>query len=282
MRKLGRPFFGHEPVVQEDDFDRRARQLAAQQSNPSYVKVAVAEHERRGAWSGSNQLGQRQFLVAGSALTEDAVSARQNILKLSEWGFPEVWTVSLGISFREDDPSAEAANYQAEIVFGSGGATETVVIDWIRGTSISLPMNAVEVNCLYDSSAVADDGVEVQVLLSRGARFGALPPVVELTPGATPLSIAAAATSALIEVPKFVRRVKFANAGSTAASSADFYNAANVFRLRRSAATMSQSIIGSSLIALGGFDVFGGGHLVEILNGSGNTIDVRIYGEVGF
>lgn len=280
--RLGRRVGGGPPLplIAGDDFEARAQMLRAEQRNPNIVEVSIAEIARVGAWSHGNQLGQRQFLNAGASLSEDAVNARQNILKLEEWGFPEVWTISLGIEFRGSDPSAEAANYQAEIVFGSGGATETVIIDWIRGTSISLPMNAVEVNCLYDSSAIADNGVSVQVLLSRGARWGGLPPVVTI---ASP-SILTTATSPAVEIPKFVRRVKFANRGSTAASSADFYNAANVFRLLTSSTPINhQSIIGSNLIALGsGFDVFGGAHLVEILNGSANTISARIYGEIGF
>ena len=103
-----------------------------------------------GPWTGSNTLGN----VVGYA--PDATN-RQTILKMDEWGPPEMWTISLGITY--DDwgslvfPAVAACDIIAEIDFGCGGSTQTVEMSWLNGASISLPMNAVSVKARYASTA---------------------------------------------------------------------------------------------------------------------------------
>jgi hypothetical protein len=133
------------------------------------VYVQPAPH---GLWSANNNFG-------FETLFRPEASNRQQIIKLPEWGEPAVWTVSLGIDYTETGWSAGAGYVRGfeivgEINYGIGGATQTIFVDWIQGTTFSLPMNAISVNAFY-SSITSESGPTVQpsdlmlrVLLARG------------------------------------------------------------------------------------------------------------------
>jgi hypothetical protein len=129
----------------DDQFERRAHEL---QRTPGQDKTVSTVPNKKGPWSGNNNLGiERPF-------APDA-NNRQTIIKLPEWGFPETWTLCLGLTYNTAlhavAPSAGKFTVVAEIEFGTGGVIQTVEMDWKQGASIVLPMNALNVIASYSS-----------------------------------------------------------------------------------------------------------------------------------
>lgn len=129
-----------------------------------------------GHWSGGErpnypQLGEEQ------AFAPDA-NSRQTILKADELGPPEVYTITLGIFYSEQDwpGTGRAFEVEAEINFGAGGATQVVKIDWVQGAQISLPMSAVNVvaTCNIDAVAAPQPPADLRpsLMLGRGPALG--------------------------------------------------------------------------------------------------------------
>lgn len=141
------------PVFFDDQFEMRSREL---QASPPGMKTVNVFPSKQGPWSGNNQLGIAQRFAPNS-------NNEQTIIKLDEWGMPEMWTLCLGLSF---DPNAwvtvepGAANFDmtAIIQFGIGGVVQEVEIDWVNGTAISLPMNALNVIARYNFTAASEAG----------------------------------------------------------------------------------------------------------------------------
>jgi hypothetical protein len=139
------------------------------------VYVQPAPH---GIWSNNNNFGFEIPFGSGS-------NNRERIINLPEWGEPAVWTISLGIDYSETawPPSADQGfEVIAEVSYGTGGATETALMDWIQGTTFSVPMNAISINAYW--SFPGDEGfeptppndVKLRVLLARGNVATGLPP----------------------------------------------------------------------------------------------------------
>ncbi|HWA70694.1 MAG TPA: hypothetical protein VG937_00095 [Polyangiaceae bacterium] len=138
------------------------------------VYVQPAPH---GIWSGNNNFGfETKFLPNPGN--------RERIINLPEWGEPAVWTVSLGIEYSEAAwPVGPSRGFEvvAEIAYGTGGTTETALVDWIQGTTFSVPMNGLSVNAFYsvpdsESPPNRPNDVLLRVLLSRGSVSTGLPP----------------------------------------------------------------------------------------------------------
>lgn len=123
-----------------DQFERRAREKNRDGGVPGVPSVAVLD-PKNGSWSGNNQLGIEQ------PFAPDA-NNRQTILKLDEWGFPDIWTISLGLN--AFTPTAGGFDVTALIQYGAGGVTQEVEIDWLNGSGITLPMNALNVIAQYN------------------------------------------------------------------------------------------------------------------------------------
>jgi hypothetical protein len=136
-----------------------------------------------GPWSDSNNFG------AEVAFAPDEEN-RQRIIKLPEWGDPVVWTVSLGIDYTEGEwPVGGPAGQRGfeivgEVSYGVGGATQTVEVDWIQGTTFSVPMNAISVDASYFFPFDLGEGpaaeqpldLRLSVLLGRGGSATSVPP----------------------------------------------------------------------------------------------------------
>lgn len=137
---------------------------------------------RHGLWSDSNNFGAE---VAFAADEEN----RQRVIKLPEWGEPVVWTVSLGLDYTEEEWPAGGPGGQrgfeivGEVSFGAGGATQTFEVDWVQGTTFSVPMNAISVDAFYAFPFDLSEGPRAQqpldlrlsVLLGRGSANGVRP-----------------------------------------------------------------------------------------------------------
>lgn len=138
------------------------------------VFVQPAPH---GLWTDNNNFG---FEIPFAPQRNN----RERVINLPEWGEPAVWTVSLGLEFNENAwPGAERGfDVVAEVAFGSGGATETVEVDWVTGTTFSVPANAISINAFWafpetgSSGSSRPEDLKLRVLLARGNRGGGLPP----------------------------------------------------------------------------------------------------------
>lgn len=140
-------------------------------NHPDMVQAVPAMPMDNAAWSGSNSLGN----VVDYAPDTDN---RQMILKLDEWGPPEMWTVSLGIDRPAPGNSGEAHWFEikALIDFGVGGSTQRIEVDWINGTELTVPMNAISVNAVYENPTSLLEGMRLSVQIARGTRAGAYAP----------------------------------------------------------------------------------------------------------
>lgn len=159
---------GDDPRIFEDQFERRSREKERQPPNLQPVTVVP---NRAGPWSGNNQLGIEQ------PFAPDA-NNRQTILKLDEWGFPQVWTVCLGVDYdAQNTPLLNLIDFEvtALLQFGIGGVVQEVEVDWKNGATISLPFNALNVIALYNiivgarSTSTIPDSLRLRASLSRGS-----------------------------------------------------------------------------------------------------------------
>lgn len=251
----------------QDDMARRKLENHTQQDVPhGHVVPATAPViPSNGSWSGNNQLGNEVPFAPDS-------NNRQTVLKLDEWGPPEIWTVSLYMVNGLADFGS--FNVQAHIEFGSGGTTQIETVDWVNGMQISLPMNAVNVIAEYKQVDVTDAGrgIRLGVQLSRGRRGGSQPPVLTLS---DELFVGSMTTSAPIEIPKFATRIKFMPTlpGDTTAFSANttyFIVSGN-----NGASFNVQAITGDKLLANDGLEVFGASRFIRI-NNNDAALNVRV------
>lgn len=156
-------------------------------------------------WSGSNNLGNVVDF-------DPHLNNRQTILKMDEWGPPEVWTVSLAITHDEwaaavRDETA-LLDITANISFGVGGSTQEVKLSWLNGTMISLPMNAISVTAEYPDlesflggdTALLPPNIRLSVQIARGYHHSNA--VYMPTP---PITLAAATAYDLGEVPAYAK-----------------------------------------------------------------------------
>lgn len=198
-----RPLFP--PVFEEvtsralvDDFTLRAARLQSRQpvNIPSYYELPLRQHA---LWSGNNELG----IETGYQPDGDGF---QTILKLGEWGPPEVWTVTLGIAYDISlVPGGGDGQFGIDglIRYGSGGVTQEVEVDWAEGVAISMPMNAVNVIARY-SDTTGKNNTPADLRLR-----------VNLAPGGHQRGFATKSTKIFIEsaasevvaIPKFARRL---------------------------------------------------------------------------
>ncbi len=180
--------------VFDDQFERRAHEI---QRTPSASNAVNVIPSKVGPWTGFGGLGiERVFAPDANNL--------QTILKLDEWGFPQMWTLALGINDFSlvPDPDPIAFDVTAIVQFGSGGVVQTVEIDWLNGTAISLPMNALNVVARY--SAQSGEGatsipadLRLRASLVHGTSFNARPTRTVIT----------VEGDSFIEIPKFAKKV---------------------------------------------------------------------------
>lgn len=182
-------------ALMDDQFERRAREIGRKTPPTQPVSVFPAF---KGPWSGNNQLGIEQPFAPNA-------NNEQTILKLDEWGFPEVWTVMLGSNFNPLDVNNTSPSFTGDFyvnclaVIGSGGATQEVSMDWMNGTVFRAPMNALNIVARFQNSARAPSDLRLRVTISRGALPG-FPPQ-----NTRPFFAAAGTTSDNVPVPLFAK-----------------------------------------------------------------------------
>lgn len=179
---------------EDEDMAKRYPNIADDRRQPAVPRVAVIT-PRTGGWSGDNQLGYQAKYGPDQRGT-------QTILKLDEWGPPEVWTVSLFVD--QKFAQFDGFDIKALINFGAGGSTQVVKMDWLNGAQISLPMNAINVQAIFESVDVTTEGagLSIGVQVARGARGGTTPPILTL---AATMTFAGGGSIDIFELPAFAK-----------------------------------------------------------------------------
>lgn len=165
---------------------------------------------RTGAWTGDNQLGNRAKYDPDSRGT-------QTILKMDEWGPPDIWTVSLFLEERLE--AFDGFNVWAEVNFGVGGGTQVYEVDWINGTQFSLPMNAINVVAHFEDVDITTEGsgLQLAVQIARGARGGNNPPVRTISEDFV-------ANTSVVRIPEFAKEIVMVPADHGAAFETNFFS----------------------------------------------------------
>lgn len=209
----------------EDSMTERSRHKTPPNAQP--VNVYTPPY---GPWSGNNQLG---FEVP----FESNANNRQTVLKMDENGPPQVWTVALGI---EGITAVQGGvSVTAEIDFGAGGTTQRVDVDWLEGTVVSFPANAINVQAFWeDIDEFETDSALLRVTVGKYlcGKFNAQKTIntqIVGGPAGAPTQItngiftAAASTTFAqvgIVIPKFTSRIRVVPITQTAAELDAFYS----------------------------------------------------------
>lgn len=235
-------------ILYSDDYVDRARGKV--KAPPGQVVYPIAP--RKGPWSANPQLGQMQEFAPDS-------NNRQSILKLDEWGMPQVWTVLLGIDFDSSvlGPGDEFG-VEAIVEVGSGGSTQSIRMDWRQGVTFCAPMNALNVIAQYSSNVPASvtDSVRLRVQLGEGCSFG-VPPTLTRFVNAQPLLLGIAQ-----RIPVFASSVDIAPLTTNA------FDANVIYRILEGVGGDTVSLYrGTQLLELGGrLPIPGRGRAIQIDN----------------
>ncbi len=171
-----------------------------------------------GEWTNNNSYGFKSVF-------NPSIVVKQLVGKLPMRGWPEVWTVQLGIETYPDP--GMSGNIFASIEFGAGGTTDTVEIDWAQGSSISVPMNAASVFVSWDvGEGLNPPNVQLNIdtTFARGTKAGSAPTrKLSRILSTAPAGSAAFASngvltidpggSAVIDLPKYASHLFLAAAG---------------------------------------------------------------------
>jgi hypothetical protein len=225
----------------------------------------------QGWWSGSNNLGSETGFAPDS-------NNRQTVLSMPELGLPDVWTVSLYLNNGAVDFGS--FDVTAAIEFGAGGSTQIIKVDWVNGTQISLPMNAINVIAEYRHVDITDDGsgIRLGVQLAKGRRGGNQPPVLTMS---NEYFVGADSAGPPLEIPKFATRIKFVAVlpgdpqayVSTTSYIAVSGNNGTSFNV--------QAVSGDHILENDGLEVFGASRFVRVINGDLLlNVRVAIYAEL--
>lgn len=170
------------------------------------IKRAVATTVNiplNGAWTGNNNLG---FITN---FQPDA-NWDQVILKLPEWGMPEIWTLMLGLDYERRAWPMAAPHYYFEIKallsVGCGGTSVDMEMDWKRGACISLPLNALSVKAHYSFPA-GTPSFPPNLRLSAHVSHGPIQKPWQATNTQRMLETAADPNSLYVPVPLFAHTV---------------------------------------------------------------------------
>jgi len=216
-----------ERVLLDPRVDEAALAMSKRDKGTPMVQLA---YPRKGIWSGANQLGvELPFNPPSSAGPEgDMVT----IFKMDEWGFPEDWTISLGLRIENPLPVGTIFDAIGNLSFGAGGITQTFEVDWVQGTILTLPMNAINVKARFNDLGAffgfaVPEGVHLSVIAARGATRHCRATrtiFLNIPAGVAPMF------SPVFEVPKFAKSVNILPA--SAADAAIIFSAAFRFHFR--------------------------------------------------
>lgn len=279
---------GTEFALVDTTFERKVAEM-----EPAHPPTPVVNaNPRKGAWTGNNQLGY-------SLPFKPDANNEQTILKLDEWGFPEVWTVSLSLEgFDNLEVFGEVNGFGvlALIHFGAGGATQTIEVDWKTGTQLSLTMNAINVIAKYqnlDLGSGEGDGLFLNVVLAKGNRPGnSAAPVrtmfVDIPSGALPKDTLVETVvlqqnqdTGIMRLPPYSSRLMAGAAGGPLFDPAIFYSATTTIELLSGiSGIVVQKLSGAELLTRGGVAITGQARFGRISNANASPICFTSWAEI--
>lgn len=181
------------------------RWLDALKSLPGYLLPSVSVEPSYGWWTDNNSFGNR---FTGALPTEGQVIPIANCDALP--GPPRV----IGLSFFRS-PQAIAigptvnSEVRAEVVYGAGGVSNTLLLDGTNGCNFTVVANTVRVQYrTYRPNPFAAYVPQTDLILAATLGLGPCAPGIPPT-FTTPLAVAAAGLPAVFPVPEFARRVSF-------------------------------------------------------------------------
>jgi hypothetical protein len=189
-------------ILRDISLNVKAARLIALQTARRAQAVKIIE-QKHGPWSGSNYLGNYVDIEGNTDL-------KKSVLKMPEWGMPEMWTIMLGLDLTNVNFTGSVTSFGliATISAGAGGTTQELEVDWVNGTMLSVPMNALSVGVSYDQffpGFPANYGtIRTRVTLARGLRPGGIPPIRTLHTEAT---LPDNTFSTQQSIPSFARKV---------------------------------------------------------------------------
>lgn len=254
-----------------DDFALRAQRQRAAQQPPGVPPVFPLPMRNHPMWSGNNELGQEQEFQLDA-------NNRQTILKMNEWGFPQVWNVKLGMQVRDEDFDAnDLTAIYAIVQAGAGGTVQEFEIDWNDGVSFNCAFNALTIIAARGGAANIPPNLRLRASIGTREVSSGLP--VRTVPVGV---VAAAATSSRFRVPAFARRMWLFNQSAVAGS--DVY-AANVilnFYTNPTTAVLAYTLPTARFLDFGqGIPLPLAASYFEIVNGSATEIVPSAVFEIG-
>jgi hypothetical protein len=253
-------------TFKDDDMGRKYPPIA--QPPGMGVPIFAAITPRSGGWSGDNQLGYESKYGPDRRQT-------QTVLKLDEWGPPDVWTVSL--FQRQKFTVNDGLGIKARINFGAGGSTQVYEMDWLNGAQVSLPMNAINVEAIFRDVDVTTEGqgLSVGVQLARGRRGGNAPPRFTI---AERLAVPAGTTSAVFLLPAFASAVYVQPI--TLADAPDVFSTSCALRLVRGTVGNANAIMLGDQLKTQKLEVTGQATGVQFIDGTATGVIVNIIADL--
>lgn len=245
----------------DDQFHRRAHEIQRTPGSNNAVNVIPS---KQGPWTGNNQLGiERPF-------SADA-NNEQTILKMDEWGFPEIWTVMLGLVVDPELVGTDGFSVVARCHAGVGGAQQEFEVDWQNGIAFSTVMNALNVIAFYeDPVGSLAAGLRLRVTLGRGRLS------TKAATRTVAISALAGASGDPIVIPPFAARVHFLPNETffPVTPPTLFYDPSNLIRFQRSlTATDGVVVAGDTFLQFPeGIPIPNGTRTIQFHNGTGSDL----------
>lgn len=264
-----------DPGTGEDDDMKKYPHVADDHRQPIVPRTAEVI-PRTGPWTGDNQLGSIVDFQQNAL-------AQQTILKLDEWGPPEVWTISFAANKIPDDDLL-TTDIVAQINFGVGGSTQTMLVDWNVGNQVSLVMNAVNVVALYRHLSIGvDDGdLKLSVQVARGARASSgVAPVFTFIRNQALAASPGPSNAVREDLPAFAKAIRILPGNvSTAAAIAAVYGTDVILSQLDNASEVIAACRASDLGATGSMPVVAGARFFRIDNLSATAIRINAIAEL--
>ena len=254
-------------VFFDPQFENRARELNRTPFKGAQMVSVVSQ--RQGPWSGNNQLGiERDF--------EPDAQNQQTILKLDEWGMPDIWTVTLGVVLPDaltDVSGNQGFSINCQALVGVGGTVQEWSIDWKNGATFSATMNALNIVARYDDVITIPNNLRLRVTLAKGARSSPFPAT-----NTRFRSAPAGGTSSLL-LPPFAQRVRLAVPFSFLSPNPSIlYDPSNLVWFSTAPANTGGvfAIPGNQIANFqgGGIPIPKGSHQIRFTNGTASTFRV--------
>lgn len=219
-----------------DDFAMRAHREITRRDATQGAQPVIPVETRGGAWSGYQQLGNE---IAFAPDTNN----RQTVLRLDEWGFPQVWTVMLAMDLPPGADSVGGFAVTAEVHPGAGGTVDSFLVDWNQGVTFSVVCNAITINAIYSNVVNIPSGLRLRAIIGRHTLFGAEPSV-------TIAGDSLALSSFQAQIPKYAKYVEVLR-GSGAGG--DVYAASTSYSFQSGPSSAGLAFLtGANLLAFGG------------------------------